>query len=62
MRGTITGKDVLLHPASIVRHWGVATYLSCVWAALTRRETTFLRVLYPSPATTRGGLRWRPFR
>jgi hypothetical protein len=63
MRGTITGKDVLLHSASIVRHWGVAAYLSCVWAALTRRETTFLRVLYPAPASAPSDApRWRSSR
>jgi hypothetical protein len=50
MKGTITGKDVVLHSASIVRHWGVVAYLSCLWAALTRKHTTFLRVLYPVPA------------
>jgi hypothetical protein len=58
MKGTITGKDVVLHSASIVRHWGVAAYLSCLWAALTRKQTTFLRVLYPVPAELGGR---RPF-
>jgi hypothetical protein len=48
MRGIITGKDVVLHSASIVRHFGVAAYLACVWATLTRKQTTFLRVLYPA--------------
>lgn len=50
MRGIITGKEVMLHSASIVRHFGVAAYLACVWATLTRKQTTFLRVLYPVPA------------
>jgi hypothetical protein len=49
MMGTITSKDVLLHPLTIVRLWGVATYLSCVRAALTRKPSTFLSVLYPVP-------------
>jgi hypothetical protein len=56
MRGTITGKDVLLHSFTIVRAWGVAKYLDCLWAAITRRPSTFLGVLYPACA------RWRPSR
>ena len=67
MRGTITGKHVVLHSISIVRHWGLATYLSCLWAALTRRQATFLGVLYPAPDLARGGprsaaTRWRTSR
>ncbi len=50
MTGVITGKEVLLHPFTIVRCWGVATYLSCLRAVLSREPTTFLRVLYPAPA------------
>ena len=46
MRGAITGKDVVLHSVSIVRLWGVAPWLSCLWAAITRRESTFLGVLH----------------
>ncbi len=49
MRGTITGKEVFLHSLTIVRLWGVATFLACAWAAITRRSSTFLGVLYPSP-------------
>ncbi len=45
MRGAITGKDVVLNSVSIVRLWGVGTYLHCLWAALLRRGT-FLGVLY----------------
>lgn len=56
MRGVITGKDVVRHSLTIVRHWGVATYLDCLWAAITRRPSTFLEVLYP-PCP-----RWRPSR
>ncbi len=51
MRGAITGKHVVLHSLSIVRHFGVSTYLACLWAAVTRKQTTFLRVLYPVPAS-----------
>lgn len=50
MQGVVTGKDVLLHPLTIVRAWGLAAWLCCLWAALTRRRTTFLRVLYPASA------------
>jgi hypothetical protein len=58
MRGAITGRDVVLHSVEIVRLWGMATYLHCVWAALTRRPSTFLGVLYP----VRGRPRWRSLR
>lgn len=49
MRGTITGKDVFLHWFTIVRLWGIGTFLACAWAAVARRPSTFLGVLYPSP-------------
>ncbi len=49
MMGAITGKDVLRHSFTIVRLWGVATYLSCLRAALTRKPSTFLGVLYGMP-------------
>ena len=48
MRGAITGKDVILHWRTIVRLWGWPTYLSCLRAAVSRRHSTFLRVLYPA--------------
>ncbi len=47
MRGAITGKDVIFHSVAIIRLWGPATYLQCLWAAIVRRPTTFLGVLYP---------------
>ncbi len=66
MRGAITGRDVILNTVSIVRLWGVATWCSCVWAALARKQTTFLDVLYPSPLATSSSSaaspRWRPTR
>ncbi len=49
MRGAITGRHVVLHSLSIVRHFGVGAYLACLWAAVTRKRTTFLGVLYPAP-------------
>jgi hypothetical protein len=58
MKGAITGKDVMLHSLTIVRHWGVATYVTCLWAAITRRPSTFLGVLNPA----RTWPRWRPTR
>jgi len=45
MRGTITGKDVLRHAVTIVRHWGLACYLRCLGALASRRASTFLGVL-----------------
>jgi hypothetical protein len=59
MRGAITGKHVVLHSLSIVRHFGVGAYLACLWAAVTRKRTTFLGVLYPAPASAlRDPQRW----
>jgi len=48
MRGTITGKDVFLHSLTIVRLFGVSTFLACAWAAIARRRSTFLGVLHPA--------------
>ena len=46
MMGVITGKDVILHPVTIVRLWGLATYFSCLRAAISGKPCTFLGVLY----------------
>jgi hypothetical protein len=56
MKGTITGKDVILHWRTIVQLWGWPTWLSCLRAAASRRPSTFLRVLYPAvePAAALG--------
>lgn len=63
MRGAITGKDVILNSLSIVRFWGVGTWCSCMWAAIARKQTTFLDVLYPPPLATSSSSaaspRWR---
>jgi hypothetical protein len=53
MKGAITGKDVVRQSVSIIRLWGIATYLSCLWAAITGRPRTFLGVLYPPPRPAR---------
>jgi hypothetical protein len=61
MQGAITGKDVILQWRTIVRLWGWPTYLSCLRAAVSRRRSTFLRVLYPAvqPAAAVGCRRHR---
>jgi hypothetical protein len=46
MRGLITGRDVALHAFTIIRFWGLATYMRCVRATMSRRPTTFLAVVH----------------
>ncbi len=46
MKGVITGRDVLRHSITILRLWGPATYLRCLYAMLTRRSVTFLEVIH----------------
>ncbi len=46
MRGLITTRDVVLHGFTIVRLWGLLPYLRCLRAALSRRHTTFLAVVF----------------
>jgi hypothetical protein len=46
MRGLITGQDVIVHTVTIIRLWGLATYVRCLRAALSRRPTTFLAVVH----------------
>ena len=58
MRGAITGKDVIVNSVAIVRLWGFGTYLQCLWAAVNRRPSTFLGVLYPDGRRAR----WTPHR
>ena len=61
MRGVITGKDVFLHAFGIVRLWGVSTYLRCLRAAISRKPSTFLGVLYsPRGGPADASPRWRP--
>lgn len=45
MRGVITGKDVLWHSLTIVRHFGPRCYLRCLRAALSSTPSTFLAVV-----------------
>lgn len=49
MKGTITGRDVLLHSVTIVRLWGPAFYVRCLKAIASRRPCTFLDVLASEP-------------
>jgi len=46
MKGLITGKHVFRHTVTLIRLWGVPTYFRCVRAALGRKPTTFLAVIY----------------
>lgn len=45
VQGSITTKDVLLHPLTILRLWGPAFYFRCVRAIASGRPCTFLGVL-----------------
>ncbi len=44
MRGSITSKDIFLHPVVIVRFFGAACYLRCLRAVMSGRRCTFLEV------------------
>ncbi len=46
MRGSITSRDVLLHPLAIVRGWGPGCYLRCLRAVMSGRACTFLEVAF----------------
>jgi hypothetical protein len=50
VKGTITGRDVILHSFAILRYWGPSCYLRCLRAAVSRRPSTFLTVLYSKDA------------
>ena len=45
--GSITTKDVLLNALTIVRSFGLSTYVRCLRALLTGRRTTFLELVWP---------------
>ncbi len=45
MRGTITGKDGILHSLTILRLWGPTVYIRCLRAVVRRERCTFLGVL-----------------
>jgi hypothetical protein len=46
VQGTITGRDVLIHSFTILRHWGPSCYLRCLKAVVSRRSCTFLEVAW----------------
>lgn len=50
MRGVIEGKDVLRHSFTIVKGWGLRSYLRCLRAGLSSRPCTFLAVVNGYPA------------
>jgi hypothetical protein len=45
VRGTITGKDVLLHSFTILKLWGPGVYVRCLRAMVSGRPCTFLGLL-----------------
>ena len=45
MRGLITGRDVVLHAFTIIRLWGLPTYVRCVRAIASGSPTNFLTVV-----------------
>lgn len=46
MKGLITGKHVVLHAFTIIRLFGLPTYVRCLRATLSGRPTTFLAVVH----------------
>lgn len=45
VRGTITGKDVIIHSLMILRLWGPSVYIRCLRAVVRREPCTFLGVI-----------------
>lgn len=46
MRGFITRKDVLKHSLTIIRLWGLRRYVRCLRAAVSRKPSTFLQIVW----------------
>ncbi len=46
IRGTITTRDVLLNSSTIVRGFGLGTFVRCLRALLMGRRTTFLELAW----------------
>jgi hypothetical protein len=46
VQGTITGRDVIIHSLTILRHFGPSCYLRCLRAVVSRRSCTFLEVAW----------------
>lgn len=53
MRGTITGKDVIIHSLTILRLWGPTVYIRCLRAVVRREPCTFLGVISSAEQPTR---------
>lgn len=53
VRGTITGKEVLLHSFTILRLWGPSVYVRCLRAMVSGRPCTFLGLLAEERAVIR---------
>ena len=58
MRGTINGREVVLHLATIVRRWGTRAYTRCLRALVVNEQTAFLEAVHapalaPVPAVSR---------
>lgn len=49
VRGTITGKDVIIHSLTILRLWGPGVYIRCLRAVMRRKPCTFLGVISAPP-------------
>jgi hypothetical protein len=50
MRGVITGRHIIAHGPTILRHFGPRCYLRCMMALLLRQRTTFLEVAFRDTA------------
>jgi hypothetical protein len=46
IHGYITTRNVLMHPALIVREFGLGVFLRCCLAIVQRRRTTFLACIF----------------
>lgn len=44
MLGVITTKSLILHGHTIIREFGLKTYIRCVVSALRRQRRTFLQL------------------
>lgn len=56
MRGTITGRDVLRHPRTVVREFGPGAYARCLVALVAGAPGTFLGAVADARAVRRAAL------
>jgi hypothetical protein len=45
MKGLITNREIIRHAFTIIRLWGLRTYLRCLRATVSRNPATFLAVV-----------------